>query len=782
MNTSGISPIRVLRGKWLFLTLGLIGVISSSLSAAVLFTDNFDTYTNGTADANYTAAYNGPSGTTACLVASGTGLSSSKSVQTPGTTTDVTLIRKDAAINLASGTVTNSIFFQRVSAQIAAPQIGLMSELTGALNVVNSVGGRLNQFDQLDVRSSEGGVQSAVGTAVAVGVTLTNGNWYNLRTIITKTATTNQLAIVLQLWSSDPNGVVGTLIASNTQTATNASVWADTTLYAAVRLNNGSSGVSNLDNFSAIQVSASPTITLTGSLGAVDIPYGMASASPTSFQISGSNLAGAPSNLTVTPPSGFEVSLTNNAGYYTNLSVPYTSGTIASTNVYVRLAAATAVGTYSGNITVSGGGAPSQTIATASSTVSPAVVYPPPGYQLVWADEFNGTNLDTTKWGYENPGKWRDGFNTPNAVSVTNGLLTITTYTLNGTNFTCELNTYNKFTPKYGYMEASIDFNDSPGMWSGFWMYDYSVPTVGNPKTNGVEVDIIEHLAHNANDADVSNLGVSTMHWDGYSTQTKSVTSGNYNSSFATGFHTCALLWTPDSYTFIMDGVVVWTTTNAPPQDPTPPASPVSQTNQFLLLSSEVWNGNWVGTIPVGGFGSLATSTTKLKVDYVRYYQFFPDTNPPAVLIVTPTNGASLLANLSLQISATVTDNVAVAFAQLYLDGTNQPPAVTNAPYSFTVTNVSLGAHALKVVGQDTSGNRATNSANVMLVAPASPLLSNIATINGPQLSWSATGFTLQQASYCTGPWTNLVPPPTSPFMITPTNSAAFYRLRWSAP
>ena len=295
-------------------------------------------------------------------------------------------------------------------------------------------------------------------------------------------------------------------------------------------------------------------------------------------------------------------------------------------------------------------------------------------------------------------------------------------------------------------------------------------------------MDIIEHLAHNVSDADVSNLGVSTLHWDGYGAQTKSVTSGNYNSGFATGFHTCALLWTPDSYKFIMDGLVVWTTTNSPAQDPVPPASPVSQTNQFILLSSEVWNNNWVGTIPVGGFGSLATSTTKLKVDYVRYYQLFPDTNPPVVLNVTPTNGANLLANLPLQISATVTDNVAVAFAQLYLDGTNIQPAVSNIPYNFTVTNFSLGAHSFKVVGQDTSGNRATNSVNVTLVAPGSPLLSLIATINGPQLSWSAPGFTLQQAALCIGPWTNMVPSPSSPFVITPTNSAAYFRLRWSTP
>jgi beta-glucanase (GH16 family) len=255
------------------------------------------------------------------------------------------------------------------------------------------------------------------------------------------------------------------------------------------------------------------------------------------------------------------------------------------------------------------------------TTTATAPAYPPVGYGLVWSDEFSGTTLDISKWGYENPGKWRDGFNTPNAVSVTNGLLTITTHTENGTNFTCELNTYNKFTPKYGYVEASIDFNDSPGEWSAFWLYNYTVPNVGDPKNNGVEVDIIEHLAQNGSLQNVSSNGFSTLHWDGYAASHKSVSSGNYNFGFATGFHTCALLWTTNSYQFIMDGTVVWTTTNAPGTDPVPPLSPVSQVGKFLLLSSEVWNGNWVGNIPAGGFGSLATSTTKLKVDYVRYYQ-----------------------------------------------------------------------------------------------------------------------------------------------------------------
>jgi hypothetical protein len=132
----------------------------------------------------------------------------------------------------------------------------------------------------------------------------------------------------------------------------------------------GGQGNVGEDNLQISSISAA-TISLTGSLGAVNTTYGAASASPTSFTVSGSNLTGAPGNLTVTPPAGFEVSLSSGSGYSTNLAVSYSSGILVSTNVYVRLAATTAVGSYSGNITVVGGG-DAKAIATASSTVSPA--------------------------------------------------------------------------------------------------------------------------------------------------------------------------------------------------------------------------------------------------------------------------------------------------------------------------------------------------------------------------------------------------------------------------
>jgi endonuclease I len=90
-----------------------------------------------------------------------------------------------------------------------------------------------------------------------------------------------------------------------------------------------------------IIVTAAPTISTSGTLSAVNTTYGTASATPTSFNVSGTAMS---AGILVTPPAGYEVCLTI-GGTYTSTVTVGAAGTIASTTVYVRLAAATAVGT-----------------------------------------------------------------------------------------------------------------------------------------------------------------------------------------------------------------------------------------------------------------------------------------------------------------------------------------------------------------------------------------------------------------------------------------------------
>ncbi len=125
------------------------------------------------------------------------------------------------------------------------------------------------------------------------------------------------------------------------------------------------------NNGSAVSVSTTvgpPTINVTGTPSAVSTSFGLAS-EPTTFSVSGVNLS---TNIMVTAPSGFEISTSSGAGYAGNLTLTETGGAVPSTTIYVRLAATTASGTYSGNVSLSSSGASSVNVAIPSSTVAPS--------------------------------------------------------------------------------------------------------------------------------------------------------------------------------------------------------------------------------------------------------------------------------------------------------------------------------------------------------------------------------------------------------------------------
>lgn len=236
---------------------------------------------------------------------------------------------------------------------------------------------------------------------------------------------------------------------------------------------------------------------------------------------------------------------------------------------------------------------------------------PPAGYYLVWSDEFTGSSLDTTKWNYWLAGARRDAINTSSAVAVGGGNLTITTYTTNSTHYTGMIATDNRFRTRFGYWEASIDWSDAPGMWSAYWMQS---PTMGaniaDPVTSGSEIDIAEHRSIDSASNNIANQVQVNIHWNGYGASAQGQGSGNVGSSLNTGFHTYGFKWTSGSYDFSIDGASKWTGGS----------SPVSHSTEFMILSSEVQDGSWAGNIPAAGYGNLGASTTKMTVDYVRYY------------------------------------------------------------------------------------------------------------------------------------------------------------------
>lgn len=79
------------------------------------------------------------------------------------------------------------------------------------------------------------------------------------------------------------------------------------------------------------------------------------------------NLSPASGNITVTAPTDFEVSA-DDVSFSASINVAYTSGTLASTNIYVRLKSGRSVGTYAGQILTASGGS-----ASASATLGGSV-------------------------------------------------------------------------------------------------------------------------------------------------------------------------------------------------------------------------------------------------------------------------------------------------------------------------------------------------------------------------------------------------------------------------
>jgi Zn-dependent metalloprotease len=111
-----------------------------------------------------------------------------------------------------------------------------------------------------------------------------------------------------------------------------------------------------------------PTVSVSGTLAAVNTTYGTPSAVPTSFTVSGSNLTGA---ISIAAPSGYEISQTAGgaAGYATTQTVG-AAGTVAAKTIYVRLMATTPVGSYAGNVTCNSAGSAGATVATVASSVA----------------------------------------------------------------------------------------------------------------------------------------------------------------------------------------------------------------------------------------------------------------------------------------------------------------------------------------------------------------------------------------------------------------------------
>ncbi len=255
----------------------------------------------------------------------------------------------------------------------------------------------------------------------------------------------------------------------------------------------------------------------------------------------------------------------------------------------------------------------------------------PAGWRMAWADEFNGTTLDTTKWNAENNSTFGDGnkelaclMNRPENIALGNGALTLRARH-EATPLKCGSND-SRFPNGRSYSSAMVDtrgkmdFNygrfemraklptqavTSKGLWPAFWMR----PTNGGTG----ELDIMEAVGSNAT-GNEQNKVHHTIWYDYNRTYPHQTVTHAFASGLPSdGFHTYAAEWDPGVIRWYVDGKLTYernrTTTTWLDQAFAPG-------KKFFLRLNLAVGGNWPGS---------PDAATKFPgdyiIDYVRAYQ-----------------------------------------------------------------------------------------------------------------------------------------------------------------
>jgi beta-glucanase (GH16 family) len=265
---------------------------------------------------------------------------------------------------------------------------------------------------------------------------------------------------------------------------------------------------------------------------------------------------------------------------------------------------------------------------TSASAADPAS--PPPGYKLVWSDEFDYQGLpDPAKWDYEegyvrnNEAQFYTRARQENA-RVENGVLVIEARKEHFKKPQSNANRGNKASSKqsaeyaaytaaslitlqrasweYGRIEVRAKLPQGKGVWPAIWMLGDNITKIGWPACG--EIDIMEFVGHTPNKVHA------TVH---YRKDDQHKSSGGQLTVTEpwVDFHVYAVEWTPERMDFFFDEnrYQSFDVKSADDRDQNPFRQP-----QYLLINLAL-GGSWGGKI------DDSVLPQKYLIDYVRVYQ-----------------------------------------------------------------------------------------------------------------------------------------------------------------
>jgi|GEM_PF-625334 len=262
----------------------------------------------------------------------------------------------------------------------------------------------------------------------------------------------------------------------------------------------------------------------------------------------------------------------------------------------------------------------------------------PPGYRLIWSDEFNGATIDASNWGFDIGGSgWGNNelqyyTNRPENAYLSNGSLVIEARKedYGGRNYTsARLLTKGKRDFLFGRIDIRAKLPKGQGIWPALWSLGKNIDQVGWPACG--EMDIMELLGHQPNKM------YSTVHWappGGGSTNLPA----NYvlpSGDFTQDYHIFTMEWATDVIKFYVDEQLITTVTRANISGNYPFNDP------FFLIFNVAVGGFWPGNPD-----ETTTFPQRMFVDYVRVYQQNSSLAGPTVAAPTPTEPASRVVSL----------------------------------------------------------------------------------------------------------------------------------------
>jgi beta-glucanase (GH16 family) len=313
---------------------------------------------------------------------------------------------------------------------------------------------------------------------------------------------------------------------------------------------------------------------------------------------------------------------------------------------------------------------------------------------LSWHDEFDGTEVDRSKWNFEVGGDgWGNGeaqyYTDGGNSSINDGCLVIEARkeSIGNNQFTSSrMNNGGKGSFLYGRVEIRAKLPSTGGTWPAIW----TLPTewVYGSWPNCGEIDIMEHRGN------YLNYVFGTIHTGAYNhTDGTAQSGGRFFEDVVNTFHTYTLEWYPDHLDWYYDDELVFTFNN--------------EYKTFAEWPYDIRHHIMLNVAIGGGLGGEidhnGTWPQQMIVDYVRIYDFnigAGDTIAPTVPKNLNANVSGINVDLSWDIS---TDNEFVDKYFIYLNDVlvdSVSGSIVSLKYLEPMTDYRFGVEA-----QDFGGN-----------------------------------------------------------------------------